>query len=118
MRPAALLLVLGVSGCTNGVGELCASNRPCPPSLECVRAGDTSDTGICDYPLAGFGARCELASQCEPGLTCSSHFTPGERYGTCVHQRDVGEPCAVDRDCLSGRCDSSLTPGAQGRCAP
>lgn len=118
MRRGWLLLGALAAACTNGVGEPCAENRPCAASLECVYAQDAGAVGLCDYPLGDLGARCETAASCGPGLTCSSHFTPGERYGSCVHQRGAGELCTVDRDCVSGRCEPGLTAGAPGRCAP
>lgn len=117
MRRASLLLIVAL-GCTNGVGEPCAENRPCTPSLECVFPSPEAENGVCDYPLRPLGARCESGAECAAGLTCSSHFTPGERYGTCVAQRDIGEPCAVDRDCTSGVCAPAFAGSSPGRCAP
>lgn len=112
----AWLWGLWLCACTNGVGEPCAPNRPCAPSLECVTAGETEEAGVCDYPLGAFGARCESAASCAAELTCSSHFTPGERYGTCIHRQEVGAPCVVDRDCESGRCEAAPSGGASGVC--
>ncbi len=99
-----ILLSLVPLACSNGVGELCATNRPCVEALRCVYPSEEATTGICDYPLREFGDRCQLAAECEEELTCSSHFTLGDRYGTCIHRREEGEPCTVDRDCRDGRC--------------
>lgn len=116
-RALAVLLWVLVA-CAPGVGEPCAENLPCPMSLQCVLPFAGAEAGVCDHAPGGFGARCEDAVSCAEGLTCSSHFTSGERYGTCVHQRQDGELCVVDRDCVSGHCEPSPSGAGGGRCVP
>jgi len=112
-----LLLVAGaLAGCSNGVGELCATNQPCVEPLRCMFPTGTATTGMCDYPPRAYGDRCALAMECEESLTCSSHFTSGQRYGTCIHRRKDGEACAVDRDCVSGHCEGAGSDGGLGVC--
>lgn len=107
---AFVLLLFG--GCAEGPGQLCGTHRPCERPLTCRFPSPGAEQGVCDYEPLGFGERCEGAEACADELTCSSHFTPGERYGTCIFRRQAGEPCTVGRDCVSKTCDGSH------RCVP
>lgn len=109
---------LALLSCANGVGERCADNAPCPPSLRCSKVSADAESGVCDYPPRTFGEACSRADECEETLTCSSHFTPGERYGTCVHLRADGQPCYVNRDCQSGVCEGATPEAVTGTCTP
>jgi hypothetical protein len=58
------------------------------------------------------------AAECERELTCSNHFTPQDRYGSCVQRRGDGEPCFTDRDCVSERCTGASERALDGTCMP
>lgn len=94
--------------CSNGVGDVCADNQPCVPALRCVFPTADAQLGVCDYPPRQFGERCSRGEECADDLTCSSHFTPSERYGTCIHRLEAGAGCVQDRDCLGGACSDGL----------
>jgi hypothetical protein len=107
-------------GCAEGLGDSCDAQTACPDDLVCsFPSGDDGPAprGICDYPLRAEGEACTLAAECEKALTCSSHFTPGDRYGTCVKQRADGEVCFEDRDCESGTCAGASGTALDGVCA-
>jgi len=116
------LLLLGAgAGCAVGLGEPCDADTPCPDELVCAfpQAGGTNAArGVCDYPLKKAGEPCTVVAECESTLTCSNHFTPQDRYGTCVAPRQNGEACFVARDCVSGRCEGASGTALDGTCAP
>jgi hypothetical protein len=58
------------------------------------------------------------AAECERELTCSNHFTPQDRYGSCVQRRGDGEPCFTDRDCVSERCTGASERALDSTCMP
>lgn len=107
-RPWPLAAALALVACSNGVGDRCALNQPCPEDLVCSHPPGDAGVGVCDYPPRQYGEPCSSADECAPELTCSNHFTPGIRHGTCVHRRQDGEVCFVDRDCVSGRCRDAV----------
>jgi len=114
-----VLLLGGTSGCALGLGEPCEVSTDCPEKLICaIPRGEGGDTtrGVCDYPLKQENERCTVASDCERSLTCSNHFTPGERYGTCVVRKQNGAPCFMDRDCVSGNCAGASGTALDGTC--
>lgn len=120
MRRMMLLcaVVLG-AGCASGLGEPCDARETCPDGLVCsFPKGDDGPAprGICDYPLRAEGEACTVAAECEKSLTCSNHFTPGDRYGTCVKPRADGEACFTDRDCESGTCVGASGTALDGAC--
>jgi hypothetical protein len=108
------------AGCASGLGEPCDARTACPEDLACsfpTGKDGPAQRGICDYPLRGEGAACTVAAECEKALTCSNHFTPGDRYGTCVKKRAEGEACFADRDCESGTCAGASGKALDGACA-
>lgn len=112
--------VVLAAGCASGLGEPCDAQAACPEDLVCnfPRGEDgPAPRGVCDYPLRGEGAACTVAAECERALTCSNHFTPGDRYGTCVKKRAEGEACFQDRDCESGTCEGASGGALDGACA-
>lgn len=120
MRMMWLCAAVLAAGCSSGLGEPCDARTACPEDLVCsFPSGDDGPTprGVCDYPLRGEGEACTLAAECEKALTCSSHFTPGDRYGTCVKPRAEGDACFTDRDCESGTCAGASGTALDGACA-
>ncbi len=114
-RLVPLLLVL--AACSPELGKPCGPDRPCPSGLTCwVPSGAAA--GICDYPLRTEGETCTQAAECAAGLTCSNHFTPGQRYGACEPARPDGSACFASRDCQSGRCAGASGTALDGTCAP
>jgi hypothetical protein len=114
-----LWLLAGAHGCAVGLGEPCESDAGCAQGLVCSLPrveGGTAPFGVCDYPLKAEGEPCTIAAECQEELTCSNHFTPGTRYGTCVRRRGAGEPCFMDRDCVSGRCAGASGHALDGKC--
>lgn len=108
------------AGCSVGLGEPCDAGTACPEGLVCSFPREEegpAPRGVCDYPLRGEGEECTVAAECERSLTCSNHFTPGDRYGACVKKRAVGEACFVDRDCESGACEGGSGSALDGVCA-
>jgi len=108
------------AGCASGLGEPCDAQTACREDLACsfpTGKDGPAPRGICDYPLRGEGAACTVAAECEKALTCSNHFTPGDRYGTCVKTRAEGEACFADRDCESGTCAGASGKALDGACA-
>jgi len=117
IRGLSIVLVFSlVLSCLSGLGERCAANQPCPEALQCSYPPGDGGVGICDYPPKQFGDPCSSALECAADLTCSIHFTPGQRYGTCVHRRGDGEPCFEDRDCQSNFCAGATGTGIDGTC--
>ncbi len=119
---AVLGLALGAAGCRTGLGEACDAQAPCPEGLVCSvpthPEGSVEDPqGVCDYAQRKEGEVCSLAAECERAFTCSNHFNPGTRYGTCVPRRATGEACFQDRDCLVGKCDGASGEALDGTCA-
>lgn len=114
--PAAAL----AAGCAVGLGEACSDELPCPQVLTCARPplrdGGAAPVGYCDYPLRVEGEPCTRAAECQSALTCSNHFAPGSRYGTCVPRRGAGEACFVPRDCVSNRCQGGSGRSLDGVC--
>ena len=106
--------VMLLSGCAVGIGDECSADGDCNHGLVCSRPTG-STLGVCDYPLKAVGEPCTVAAECEAALTCSNHFTPNQRYGTCVAPRGAGEGCLQDRDCTSGTCDGPSS-AALGTC--
>ncbi|MFP2923804.1 hypothetical protein ACLESO_01050 [Pyxidicoccus sp. 3LG] len=120
MRRMLTMVVMLAAGCSSGLGEPCDVGTACPDDLVCsFPSGDDGPgpNGVCDYPLRGEGGECTVAAQCEGSLTCSSHFTPGDRYGTCVKKRGDGAPCFADRDCEGGTCEGASGSALDGFCA-
>ena len=117
MRALLLAASILLTGCPLGLGERCSGEGggECPAPLVCTPVEEGNPVGICDYPLLAEGRACTQAARCEAGLTCSNHFTAGERYGTCVAARASGEQCLMDRDCASGACEGASTE-ALGLC--
>ena len=118
----AAVLVLGATGCRTGLGEACDADAPCPEGLVCNvpshPEGSVEDPqGVCDYAQRKEGEVCSAAAECERAFTCSNHFNPGTRYGTCVPRRATGEACFADRDCLVGKCDGASGEAVDGTCA-
>ena len=114
-----LLLTLALPGCARGLGEACSAADACPEDLVCTFpqvGGAPAAQGICDYPLEPQGAACTTAAECEAALVCSNHFTPDDRYGTCVPRRAAGEACGVNRDCASNRCQGGTAGTLTGLC--
>jgi hypothetical protein len=74
--------------------------------------------GECDLsthtcrPLAQLGEPCgvgnDFIQHCDWGedLQCAP-TPPPHGFGACVHQGDIGEPCAQGAECKSGNCDST-----------
>lgn len=122
MSRAALVVAVAVLGtaCGAGLGQDCSEQAPCPDGLVCNRpslpGGAVSTLGVCDYPLRPEGAPCTRAAECESTLTCSNHFAPGTRYGTCVQKRAAGEACFVKRDCVSNVCRGASGFALDGIC--
>ncbi len=75
-----------------------------------------SANGVCDYPLKSEGKPCTMAAECETQLTCSNHFTPNNRYGTCVQKLPSGSACFQNRDCQSNRCTGADGSSLSGTC--
>lgn len=113
-RALCVVLALFAGACSNGVGDRCALNQPCPADLVCNTPPGDGGVGVCDYPPRQYGQPCSSAAECAEELTCANHFTPGVRHGTCVHRREDGEPCYVDRDCVSDRCVDAVCVAPQG----
>jgi hypothetical protein len=114
---AAALLWLG---CSSGLGEPCGEASPCPNRLMCATPpsdGGAAAQGVCDYPRGEEGDPCTAAAECESAFTCSNHFAPGSRYGTCTAKRLAGEACFADRDCTSGKCTGATGTTLDGTCA-
>jgi hypothetical protein len=122
MRTFAVLLgVVGLmaSGCGTALGERCAADGDCGEELVCSRPkvnGELAATGVCDYALRAENEPCTVAAECARELTCSNHFEPGSRYGSCVPQRADGEACFADRDCASGSCAGASGSALDGTC--
>jgi hypothetical protein len=121
MRRMTMLLctVMLGAGCASGLGEPCDAGNACPDALVCSFPNGEdgpAPRGICDYPPRAEGEACTVAADCEKSLTCSSHFTPGDRYGTCVKPRPDGEACFMDRDCQSGTCVDASGTALDGVC--
>lgn len=122
MSRAAVVVLLAMlaSSCAVGIGQDCSVQLPCPEGLVCSRppvpGGGVAEVGICDYPLRAEGEPCTRAKECEATLTCSNHFAPGTRYGTCVPKRTAGEACFVKRDCVSNVCRGASGTGLDGVC--
>ncbi len=115
-----LCAVVLAAGCSSGLGEPCDAQKACPDDLMCsFPRGEDGPAlqGVCDYALRGEGEACTVAAECAQALTCSSHFTPGDRYGTCVKKRAEGEACFDDRDCESGTCEGASGDALDGACA-
>jgi hypothetical protein len=115
------VVVAAICGCSVGLGQPCGDGGgACPSGLICSRPtqpdGGVAAAGVCDYPLRPEGEPCLAANQCEAALTCSVHFEPGGRYGTCVPRRAAGEPCFQDRDCAGGRCAGGSGQALDGAC--
>ena len=106
------------AACSTGLGDRCAPNQPGPEALECREPFADAGAGVCDYPFKAFGDPCSRAEECAPELTCSNHFTPGERWGTCVHRLPDSARCFADRDCASGTCVGRSGFAVDGTCAP
>jgi hypothetical protein len=115
MTRAAVLLVALLGACSPGLGERCSADEPCPQGLVCTFP-PAATSGVCDYAVHGLGESCTRAAECESALTCSTHFQPGSRYGTCVPRAAAGAPCFMGRDCQSGTCDGSSGSAADGVC--
>lgn len=122
MMSMGSMLALGLAGACAlgplGLGNPCDAGTPCPDGLTCnFPPGDgTATRGVCDYPLRAEGEPCTRAAECEEALTCSNHFTPNDRYGTCVAKREDGAACFDDRDCLSGFCAGESGTSLDGSC--
>jgi hypothetical protein len=115
-----LAAILG-TGCGVSLGERCGTDGDCASGLVCSRPtqGDApAPTGVCDYPLRGLDEPCTVVAECAPSLTCSNHFTPGDRYGRCVSRRENGSGCFDDRDCESNHCEGASGDALDGTCAP
>ncbi len=109
----------GLSACAVGIGQPCGQDRACPSGLRCSFpqvGGAPAANGVCDYPLRAEGEPCTVAAECENALTCSNHFNPGSRYGTCTPKRAAGEACFVNRDCASNRCTGASGTRLDGTC--
>ncbi|MCI0572616.1 MAG: hypothetical protein L0Y66_17830 [Myxococcaceae bacterium] len=114
-------MALTLAGCAAGLGEPCSAEVSCPEGLHCSFPeveGAPAATGVCDYALRQEGEACTVANECEESLTCSNHFTPGVRYGTCTPRLVDGSACSADRDCLSGHCEGTSGEAADGVCSP
>lgn len=107
MRTLLIAVALLLTGCPVGLGERCTSSEGCPSPLVCNEVEEGAGVGVCDYPLRLEGEPCSQAAECEVGLTCSNHFSAGERYGRCVPPRAAGEACLLDRDCAGGACEGA-----------
>lgn len=111
---------LGGAGCAVGIGQTCNATTPCASELVCSYPlgsdGGSLANGVCDYPLRSEGKPCTVAAECEDALTCSNHFTPNNRYGTCVPKRANGSPCFQNRDCQSNRCNGADGVSLSGTC--
>lgn len=119
MMSMAIMLALGLAGACAlgplGLGNPCDADTTCPSGLTCnFPPGATR--GVCDYPLRAEGEPCTQAAECEQALTCSNHFTPNNRYGTCVATREDGAACFADRDCQSGFCVGASGTALDGVC--
>lgn len=113
---ALLGAALLAAGCASGLGDVCDASTPCPDDFVCSFPDEEAALGVCDYPLRAEGEECTVAAECGRSLTCSNHFTPGDRYGTCVQQRADGERCFVDRDCAGGTCEGASGSALDGTC--
>lgn len=116
---SALVLLLG-GGCAVGLAQDCSADVACPEGLVCTYptvGGSPAAQGLCDYPLRAEGEPCTSAAECEATLTCSNHFTPNDRYGTCTPKRALGEACLVNRDCQTNTCSGATGQAADGVCA-
>ena len=110
-------VLLLATACAVGLGDPCSAQAPCPQGLVC-NFPPAASSGVCDYPLRVEGEPCTRAAECEAAFTCSNHFTPGDRYGTCVPKREDGAPCFADRDCQSGNCAGESGTALDGVCSP
>lgn len=115
-----LAIWLGGAGCAAGIGQICNATTACPSELVCSYPvgsdGGTLANGVCDYPLKSEGQPCTVAAECDNALTCSNHFSPNTRYGTCVPRRGTGSPCFQSRDCQSNRCNGADGVSLSGVC--
>ncbi|MCP3137507.1 P2X purinoceptor [Pyxidicoccus xibeiensis] len=119
MRRMLMVMVVLAAGCSSGLGEPCDAQTACPDDLVCSFAqgeDGPASLGVCDYPLRGEGGACTVAAECERSLTCSNHFTPGDRYGTCVKKLADGAACFTDRDCQGGTCEGASGSALDGVC--
>jgi hypothetical protein len=115
------VVLLAAAGCRTGLGEACDADSPCPEGLVCnvpahPEGSVDNPQGICDYAPRKEGEVCSLGEECERALTCSNHFAPGTRYGTCVPRREAGEACFLDRDCKKGVCLGASGTALDGVC--
>jgi hypothetical protein len=119
-RLLILALALAGSGCAVGIGQTCNPSTACPSDLVCSYPrgadGGTLANGVCDYALKPEGMPCTVAAECDTTLTCSNHFTPNNRYGTCAPKLPSGGACFQNRDCQSNRCDGADGTTLSGIC--
>ncbi|WP_224244053.1 hypothetical protein [Hyalangium gracile] len=116
-----MLVALLGTGCSIGLGERCETDGDCADELVCSKpsqGNEPAPSGVCDYPRRGLDEPCTVSAECEASLTCSNHFTPGDRYGKCVAPREEGSACFADRDCVSGTCEGASGSALDGTCAP
>jgi hypothetical protein len=106
----------GVCGDSQSDGSACDSFADCKSGI--------CDTDTC-VAAAGEGEACSIGVECAEGLVCEQSVCragrcPGQACGgaqgpciaslckdsVCTTRAALGEPCAQDGDCASGRCDS------------
>ncbi len=92
-------------------GGACSQDDECT-SDNCVGVSSSAD-GMCE-PMPSAGEACN--GSCIDGYYCG--FATGDTMETCIALQASGTECTLDDECMTGYCDSTVSPHVCGTEAP
>ena len=101
-------------------GAVCTKDADCPTGQVCTLF-NTSTGGVCFVSCTSncvYGSKCSTNSQCQSGFcgadsSCSANTIGGvavDPLGAVL--KNLGETCAINRDCNSGNCSGGVCSSA------